>query len=706
MAEILPFQLLGLSTSALKDTIIARGEELTKAAESEKQKLQYERAVKELTGSVSVRFGHELREIARRKELAVATSRMLKFLFPEGDDVTVNPGRYSFISEIIEAHASLLESLLNNDRKMALRAWPEAIKSKEDDPRFLHGLAVVYRERAITCQEAGNPNDDYWLFSTALWAYLLCSDEFWVYYSRKRLTDRDTGERHDLNNEGQDELMSEIFGSLLSLQSSLGNRAFASGQYSRTQLHLRCLDICRQGQAMIEQTLKTFSLSAKLKPLAKNYSLFSELAADTVDDFCRGRLQEAKKLVADAEAIKDLPEGIRKNYAGAIAHLDILIGLNVPVIRILQQCLDWYNEWCYDLYVTQQLEEVRNLILPAGKVADQLIPLCTKGNAFTPENQALSQHFLFRGFSKIDPQEGVSEYEEALAWNVANENAKQLLGDAHKAVVMKQINRAVECVEREDFTAAYGILEAVEEQLGNDEEGLRQVTEARGFVFFKHADLSAKDGQFRESLKLAKKAAKLIPHEEAIQQLVKEMSELAPEEKNIGSLKAAREAYERKQYDQAISSASQIPQRSKFHGDACRLQSAAYFHRGIESANQKQFGRAISDIEKALSLTKVREDRKVISEQLEILLRANLAQKINAAFEQNNWQRGEAIIREELKKDLPRQFKKELTEQLAMALNAHAIELLNAAAEAESSLAGAINEIMNIVQEQSGVTRA
>lgn len=342
---------------------------------------------------------------------------------------------------------------------------------------------------------------------------------------------------------------------------------------------------------------------------------------------------------------------------------------------------------------------------PASRVSAQLIPLCTKGNAYTPENQALSQHFLFRGFSQKDPQEGIKEYEEALAWNVANENAKQLLGDAHKVIVMKQLDRAVECVEREDFSTAYDILEAVREQLSDDEAAQRQVSETLGFICFRHADTLAKDGQFVKALECAKEAEKLIPDQPVIKQLVKEMAEYAPEEDNIRHLKSARQAYERKQYDQTIRSASKLSSKSKFHGDACRLQSAAYFHRGIDSANQQHFDQAISDIEDALRLSDHPEDRKVISQQLDVLQQAQIANKVNQAFKNQNWREAEKILRGELKKSHSQKLKKQLESELAMTLNARAVGLLNATTETEKMFGEAINEIMNIVQQQSGVTR-
>lgn len=336
---------------------------------------------------------------ADKLEKTVATTRLLQYLFPEINGATVKPGRYRFLAKLFGGHPQLLQSLLSDHKQKVLSAWSGIVQSGQSDPQFLHGLAVLYWEQALTYQEDGKQNGHYWPLSTALWGYLLCSDEFWVYFSRKRLTNRDTGERHDLENEQQEALMREISSGIMSMQSSLGNQAFAIGRYEAAQLHLHCIDICRQGQESIESTLKKYSLSCQLTPLPKHFSKLSEMAANTLDDFCRGRLQEAQKIVNDAEAIKQLPEGIRKNYKGGIAHLDSLIELNIPVSRVLQQSLNWYNDWCYDLYVTQKLDEVRNLMEPASRVSAQLIPLCTKGNAYTPENQALSQHFLFRGFS-------------------------------------------------------------------------------------------------------------------------------------------------------------------------------------------------------------------------------------------------------------------------------------------------------------------
>ena len=111
------------------------------------------------------------------------------------------------------------------------------------------------------------------------------------------------------------------------------------------------------------------------------------------------------------------------------------------------------------------------------------------------------------------------------------------------------------------------------------------------------------------------------------------MEEVVPEEDNLRYLRAAQEAMNGEQYDEVIRSASQVASRSKYHDNARHMQSGAYFHRGIAAVQQERFSQAAADLEQALSLNDDAEERRIITEQLDIVREGPNVQHIQAAQE-------------------------------------------------------------------------
>lgn len=636
-------------------------------------------------------------------ESNVATNKLLAQILPNSNWININIGRYNFLKEEIEQRPEFFKKLLHGNNDLILDDWAAVLKKNKSNVQFLHGLAVIYREHALNAPAHDESSGNCWFFSTMLWALLFCTEEFWNYFSIDRITDRNTGDRLPLEPEQQETLMMQALEGILSLHSSIGSRELNASRYDNAQIHLQCLDICRKGEAALLEELCSRGIFFELNPVEKRIQKLKNTADEILDDVCVTLVREAEKHTSDAEAIKALPEGIRKNYDGGIQHLKAFILMDIPNIRVFRKSLEWYNEWCYDLYVTSKMDQVKELMKPAIEIADVLITMCTKGNAYTPENQALSQHFLFRGFTSDDPENALSDYEEALAWNVANENAKQLLGDAYHAIVMKQMDRAIECMQQKKYDEGYEILNSIEEQVKDQEADMAQINQARSILYFNHANNLANDGKFREALTLANKSLQLMPQQVEIQKLVDEMEEYAPEENNLNHLKAARESMDKERYDYAIKSAEKVHSDSRFYSDATRLQALAYFQRGIDRFKKERFDKAIDDLEISLTLLYKKEEQKVVIEQLEIVRQAKLGKSLQKAYENKDWDKVENVLRKELNSQSSAQANKEIKRQLSIALNAHAIDLLNEVQASEQMFAEAMNDIMNRVRQQPGV---
>lgn len=635
--------------------------------------------------------GHPWEAIARRLERDDAVGRLVAHLLPNAGGPAVSPARLRFLAPVIEGSPALAAALHQQDGAAVRREWSKALAGQRANPRFLHGLAVLYREQSLAELDSSRSDEPAWLFSTALWAALLAGEEFWEYFSPDRTTVTGGDERRRLEAIEQDRLRDSSMRSILGLHRDRGSRDLAAGRRDLARLHARCLDLCRSGQKAVAETLSGYGLRTDLRPNVERVEQIASLADGLLDDWCSGLVREADRIVDDPDAIQRLPEGIRKNYEGGINHLAPFIGLGIPVVRVLRASLDWYNEWCYDLHVTKQRNRITALMTPARAVADKLVPLCTKARGHLPENQALSQHFLLRGFitQDKDPKQASEEYRQALTWNPANQNAQELLGQAGQAVIMAQIDVAIECMERKQFTRAYEVLDSVERQ-ATDKGPVRQ---ARAGVAFRHAVHEAEQGHFRAGLEQARKALALEPKQPAITDLVRQLEELAPEETAMQEMRAAQEAFQRDHYDTAIRHAANVPSRSRFANEARRLRSAAHFHRGIDAANNSQLDAAIRDLQEALKLNDNPEEQRIISQQLGKIHEANAGREIQAAVDRQDWDTAVWIMRRILGSGVSRQERQQLEPQLAMLLNMQAVSLANESQEEQKAFADYIQGV-------------
>ena len=400
----------------------------------------------------------KLNSFARQLELNVATGRLLNHVFPDAQEQLGAPSRYQFLADLIERDAQLLAALLSEDHAVVSKSWQQMLHEQQANVRFLHGLAVVLRERCLAKHARNHAQADHWHQSTLLWMLLLCCDEFWSYFSRNG---RD---RPRIDEQDQAKLLYESLRGILSLHSMLAQRAFVAGHLEAARLHVQCLDLCQSGEEAMAAALAGHGVACGLSRNRERMEQVGQMAEELLDDWCAKLVGEAERTTEDAEAIKNLPEGIRKNYEGGIRHLERFLALEVPNVRVLRSLLDWRNDWCYDLYVTRKIELIRQLMTPARNVADLLVPLCTTGRGHTPEDQALSQHFLLRGFTGDDPEQKTKDFEASLEWNPANHNAAELLGDSVADVLGRQLNQAVALAEKARFQEAYEVIESVEEQ--------------------------------------------------------------------------------------------------------------------------------------------------------------------------------------------------------------------------------------------------
>ncbi len=573
-----------------------------------------------------------------------ALENLFEVMFPKFRVEDLLSGRYRFIEQIIEHDEELKNSLIAKSQWQIEHQWYKNI-SQCKDPRVIQGLAVLYHEQVTRDISENTPDEQLFQLNVSLWCYLLSTDEFWDYFSPSRFSDRTVEDRIPLTIDQQNSLCWHGLDELLSLHSSSGRGSFASGQLPLARLHMQCLDIARKDEQGIKEILKTNRHPDAWVIKSRYLQNANRLSEQYLDDWAASVVRVAENLVNDDEKIKNLPKGIRKNYQEGISSLENFISCDVPVLRVLRSCLNWYNEWCFDLYQREEMDEMKRANSGAEGIAQRMIPLCTKGRGHTLENQAISQYYLVKGFTEPNHDTATEYYQEAIAWNPGNKNAEDLLGGVIQKVLQDQLHQAMECMQQNRFEEAYDIFDSIEPRMKNPGD----VKVARAICYFVHARALADDMHLTQAIEKAGRALEIIktlpPMEgftpELIQKFIKDNEKLAPEEENLRMFVAAKEYFERDNYSMAIAEAGRIPESSKECYKLVKpLLAAAYFHEGIAAANKNNFSRAIEHLEHALDLIDTKENKKIIKEQLALMLNAyaisitNDAQKTIQKFDQ------------------------------------------------------------------------
>ncbi|MBO0913161.1 tetratricopeptide repeat protein [Streptomyces laculatispora] len=361
--------------------------------------------------------------LARGLELDVHVGRLLGAVFPGAERERVpweRPGRYAALEAVVQNDAKLLGALRSGGRKGVRRSWEDSVRNREYDVRVHHTLALLYRGMALGEPASAARAGGHLARATVLWTLLLASEEFW--------------EQHGGTPAGpqaRTRLRATVCQELFDLHRKLGAEALQAGEKGTARLHLRVLEAARTGEPAVDGLLREFGIPWSVAVDAALWAESSTLAGSVIDAWCAEVIKSAEKTLRDPAAIAKLSDGIDKDYESGIRGLEALIGLGVPLPRLLQTGLHWYNELQNCLYRMGRADENRKVSGKARKFADALAPLCTPGKGYLPANSALGEHFVYRGlYVAQDGRTAAVAYETSLKWDPGNVSAPQLLAEA------------------------------------------------------------------------------------------------------------------------------------------------------------------------------------------------------------------------------------------------------------------------------------
>src|SRR5205823_11677424 len=127
-----------------------------------------------------------------------------------------------------------------------------------------------------------------------------------------------------------------------------------------------------------------------------------------------------------------IPEGWRADYEQGLTRLRRLLSLDRDNRRLLTALIEICADWFLDLYDLRDAAKLKDEVDRYTPFSQQLAKTLGKTGDTWPEEMtartALSEFFKYRAFVTDDMARKRELYREALAFNPANENVRNLLG--------------------------------------------------------------------------------------------------------------------------------------------------------------------------------------------------------------------------------------------------------------------------------------
>lgn len=550
-----------------------------------------------------------LLEHARSLELYAVPTLLLAYLFPDAPREAVPLGRYAIFGLTIAQNPLLVEALLQQEQEHIQQAWKQLLSTQGNNMRFLHTLSVIYREVALTKQERRTATEKDWLTSTTLWLLLLSTEAFWHYFAQERITG-EREERQKLSEQQREDLWQDALENILVFHSTLARKSLAAGEYLQARIHARSLALGRQREQRLLAILEDANLTFPVTIEKARIEQIRTQAQKLLNDWGQSLLVEARRYIDDTGG-----EPRHKDYARGIAVLEPFIDLDVPLTRVLLTCLDWYNNWCSDLWTNGTQEQREKTTLVANLVCEKLQRLCEKKKSYSTENKAIALHLASQGrvFEQLEPERALHAYEEALAWGPNNLSIQQKIDPLHIKIVEQTVQSYANA---QQFEQAYEAIALAESSL-KQPQALQQLSRR---ILYQHArELKAQDS-YTEALNRARQASALDPRNKGLQDFMNELEELIPEELNALAMRKAREALERQNADQALQQIALIPPGSRFFQQAQTMRSQTLWYDIITSTDKNALQKRAASLQQIIdsggrrseSLPRAREELSII----------------------------------------------------------------------------------------------
>jgi hypothetical protein len=136
-------------------------------------------------------------------------------------------------------------------------------------------------------------------------------------------------------------------------------------------------------------------------------------------------------LTATREAMRhgDIAPGWHADYEKGLAYLRRLLSLDRDNLRLLTALVEICTEWFLDCYNNEDARRLWEQVERFTPFALKLARMIENRSDALTARAALSDFYKFRGFTAEGRQQKIALYREALKFNPANENARELLAE-------------------------------------------------------------------------------------------------------------------------------------------------------------------------------------------------------------------------------------------------------------------------------------
>jgi len=283
----------------------------------------------------------------------------------------------------------LLEALKLGDAEQARTLLQDLLQKPNLPPRLLQHLALLELRAAQSLEEAEQTDqaDPYWRRSWQGWL--------------RRLV---LGGEHQIAEEDRSLLLDWLLG----LHRSRVNDLLARGEVDRARRHWNLV-----------------------QELPGRAAAFSEaLGNDLGQQLARFRDDLAGEyLVTTREAMRygNIAEGMHADYDKGLTYLRRLLSLDKDNVRLLTALVEVCGEYFLDLYHAGSPPALIEQVERFMPFALQLARLIENQPSALAARAALAEFYKFRGFITRDREQKKALYRDALRFNPANENVRNLL---------------------------------------------------------------------------------------------------------------------------------------------------------------------------------------------------------------------------------------------------------------------------------------
>ncbi|HZV03803.1 MAG TPA: hypothetical protein VE999_01820 [Gemmataceae bacterium] len=149
--------------------------------------------------------------------------------------------------------------------------------------------------------------------------------------------------------------------------------------------------------------------------------------AECVEQFREELATEYLLTTRESMRFGAVPEGWRADYEKGLTYLRRLLSLDRDNLRLLVALVEICNDWFLDLYHQNDTAMLRRQLDRFTPFAQQLARRIDERPSDLPARVALSDYWKFRGFLAADREQKAALYREALRFNPANANVRELL---------------------------------------------------------------------------------------------------------------------------------------------------------------------------------------------------------------------------------------------------------------------------------------